>query len=644
MTEGEDRDLRERARAAAGGLAELRSSPLGRRFLLVLSAALTACSLAFLVLFVVAYRARLLHEHTRASVQITELLRASLENAMLKRDLPGLRSIIQDLGHQRDIATVMILNPATVVRFSSDAMLLDQRFADLQAGAQPPPGIAGSLSVFTRDARGREVLRTFDPVHNQARCTPCHGALAQHPVNGILVVDYPAGGIRRAALGSALLLAAAGGIVLFAVVLSVGTAFVLLVLRPVRRLADVTSRVAAGELGARVRDNGADELALLARNFDTMADRVGDTIERLQSGEAFLQSVIDAMPDAVRVIADDHSILKVNRAYCAQQRVTPADCVGRPCYQSSHARSAPCSPTMVTCPLVELAGPGAATVKCRHRHVDANGRENFVEVSAARAELLLDGVRRHCVIESIRNLADQTRLSHEQRLSEIGQLAAGVAHEIHNPLSSIQLALAAIRDKTLQRQHAQPDIDPYLAIVDREIDRCITVTGRLLRLSEPPAGTPAPVDVDAVVRDVAALVTYQAAQAGVSTRLEIGGRPCAMGSESDLGILVLNLVQNALHAMPQGGTLSIEARDAGGVIDISVSDTGIGIAPEDLPRIFWPFWSKRADGTHGTGLGLAICKATVEQLGGTIDVQSTPGRGSRFLVRLPAAATRTSQP
>ena len=625
-------------------LREISRSRLGRRFLFVLIVALTVSSLVFLVVFVTAYRNQLLHEHRRASTQLNELLRVSLENAMLKRDLPGLRSIVQDLGRQPDVATVMIVNPAGEVRFSSDPALLGRRFDELRGERAarfiaPPAG-----SVFTRDAAGEEVLRTINPVHNQARCAGCHGLPAARPLNGILVVDYVAGGVRRAALGSAFLLAASGACVLLATVLAVGTAFFLLVLRPVRSLAAATTSIAAGDLTARVRARGDDELALLGRNFDAMADRVAGTIERLRDSEAFLQSVIDAVPDGVRVIGDDFTVLKINRAYCSQHQTTPETAIGNRCYTVSHGRTEPCLPTMVTCPLVELQKPGQGALKCRHRHVGAQGRELFVEVSAARVELTLDGRRRFCVIESVRDLADQARISHEQRLSEIGQLAAGVAHEIHNPLSSIQLALAAVRQNVARQFPDSTGIDPYLDIVDREINRCIDVTGRLLRLSEPGGVNATLVDIASVVGDVVSLVAFQAAQAGVRIHQEIEGPLRSLGSESDFGILILNLVQNALHAMPEGGDLTIRARDEKGTISIAVADTGIGIAAEDLPRIFWPFWSKRADNTRGAGLGLAICKSTAEQLGGRIEVHSSPGRGSCFTIVVPARSSqRTMQ-
>lgn len=559
---------------------------------------------------------------------------------MLKRDLPGLRSIVQDLGRQPDVATVMIVNPAGEVRFSSEPALLGRRFDDLRGARAARFVVPPAGSVFTHDAHGAEVLRTINPVHNQTRCAGCHGPPATHPLNGILVVDYVASGVRRAALGSAFLLAASGACVLLATVLTVGTAFLLLVLRPVRRLAAATTGIADGDLSARVRPQGDDELALLGRNFDAMADRVAGTIERFRESEQFLQSVIDAVPDGVRVLADDFTVLKINRACCIQHQTTPEAAVGNRCYAVSHGRTEPCSPTLVSCPLVELQQPGQGVLKCRHRHVGAQGRELFVEVSAARVALTIGGQRRFCVIESIRDLADQTRISHEQRLSEIGQLAAGVAHEIHNPLSSIQLALAAVRENVSHEFPASPGIDPYLDIVDREINRCIEVTGRLLRLSEPGGTNATLVEIGDVVRDVLSLVAYQAVQSGVRIHPEIEGPLRGLGSESDFGILILNLVQNALHAMPSGGDLAIRARETNGMISIAVEDTGIGIAAEDLPRIFWPFWSKRADGTHGAGLGLAICKSTAEQLGGRIEVFSTPGRGSCFTILVPAHAAQ----
>jgi len=107
------------------------------------------------------------------------------------------------------------------------------------------------------------------------------------------------------------------------------------------------------------------------------------------------------------------------------------------------------------------------------------------------------------------------------------------------------------------------------------------------------------------------------------------------GDEGELRQVLVNLLQNAIHAMPQGGQLDVEVVRERGSIRISVSDTGVGIAPDLMPLIFLPFYSRRADGRRGTGLGLSIAKSMVELRGGRISATSEPGKGSRFDVVWP---------
>lgn len=605
-------------------------SALGRRFLFALMISLTASSLIFLALFVTAYRNRLIEEHTRASSQVNELLEASLKNAMLKRDIDGLRHIVAELGRQDGIVSVMILNPRAEVRFASREGLTGANFNTSGVDILRPS------SSFMTGPDGVEVLRTINPVSNEPRCNACHGSVADNPVNGILIVDYAAGQIRRDAMIGAAAMGLSGGAVLFAALAALAAVLYHAVLKPVQALSDATAAFAGGDLARRVVIDGNHELTVLGGRFNAMADRLKAMFADVKSSEAFLQTIIDAVPDGVRVIDDGYSIVKANSAYARKLGLSGDEVVGRKCHHSSHRLEIPCSPTMVICPVAALAHGDGEPLKCRQRHIRADGGEIFVEVSAARAIVDVDGVPKGFTIELIRDLAEQARVSHEQRLSEIGLLATGIAHEIHNPLSSIHLALTALRDDIAAGAPAA-SIDSYVETADREINRCIDVTQRLLRLSEPADDIGVLVEIAKVVADVVSLLRYQAEQAGVAIATDFHGQPRVMASESDIGILVLNLSQNAIHAMPKGGRLTITSSVKNGVVALDFVDTGVGIPAADIPKVFWPFWSKRADGTEGTGLGLAICRATVERLNGAIAVQSTIGKGTRISVALPSA-------
>jgi signal transduction histidine kinase len=114
--------------------------------------------------------------------------------------------------------------------------------------------------------------------------------------------------------------------------------------------------------------------------------------------------------------------------------------------------------------------------------------------------------------------------------------------------------------------------------------------------------------------------------------------PRVLAQESDLRMIALNLAQNALHAMPGGGTLTVRTSRVGDRVEILFADTGVGIAAEDLERIFDPFFSRRADGSQGTGLGLSISRALARSFHGDVSVESRPGAGSGFTLQLPEAA------
>jgi signal transduction histidine kinase len=172
----------------------------------------------------------------------------------------------------------------------------------------------------------------------------------------------------------------------------------------------------------------------------------------------------------------------------------------------------------------------------------------------------------------------------------------------------------------------------YIGVIDSQIDQCISITERLLKISLSP-GQHQVVDMNVAVREVASLVAWEAQAKRIAIHQELDpADPRVIATESEFRTVVLNLIQNAFHAMPDGGQLDLCTRKNKGEVILIVADTGVGILPEDRPHIFEPFFSHRADGVNGTGLGLSIIRAVVECYGGRIEVESQHGQGSRFSV------------
>jgi len=614
---------------------------LRRKFLVGTTVGLTVLSLILLGLSWMLYRHQLTQERSQAAAEVNLLLQASLENAMLKRDLPGLREIVDRLGQQSGVRGAMIVSPNQEIRFTSDAALLGLRFSLTLSPAK-------TLSTgFTVDSRGREVMRSINPVANKPQCAGCHGSPRAHPINGVLVVDYDAAPIRQRAAQSAGALAGMGALLL-ALTLLGGNRFIRhLVLQPVARLADGSRALAAGRLDSRVDIPGQDELAQLGQSFNRMADQLQSQLIRTREQEAFLQALVDAIPDGIRVIdPDTYAIALDNRAYRAlvgQDLDRP--CRGQTCHASSHGSPTPCPPSLTLCPVHEIRRNGQAC-KSLIEFRRPDGSKNKVEIIAAPMQLSVDGEEKRFVVESCRDLARVVKFSQEQKLAEIAQLATGVAHEIYNPLASVRIALhAMLRATKTETGEADTsrngEIRGYLQLVDGEVDRCIEITERLLKLGTASPASAQLVDVNPAVAETLSLLTWEAEADKVAIR---GGyahpSPRVLASDSELRMVVLNLVQNALHAMPDGGELRIETRQRNGKVEIVFTDTGVGIDPTDASHIFEPFYSHRADGRKGTGLGLSICRSIVQNYGGNISFESQPGSGSRFVVELPDAASR----
>lgn len=623
-------------RGVTGRLRHWLASSLRRQLVAALVAGLAVASAVFLAILVKLYHDHLADERSAAAGQVRQLLRTALENAMLKRDIDGLREIVDQLGRQSEIAGVMILAPSGEVRFASEHENLGQRYdlagGELCHGCALPEGHLDPVGAFTRREDGRQVLRSVVAVANREPCQTCHGPIATHPVNGILVVDYAAGELRRSALLSAITMGAAGMVVVGIAMLALWLTLERLLLRPLGYLGAASQGLAQGDYRSRAAISGHNELARLGSSFDSMAERIAHQIDDLAAREHYLQALINAVPDGIRVINRDYRVERVNRAFLEQQGLAADAVLGQPCHTSSHRCDTPCAPTMVTCPLHEL-GNGRNSLVCRHRHVRSDGHELFVEISAAILEVDDNG-EPLSVVESIRNLSQDVALGHEQKLSELGMLAAGIAHEIRNPLSSIRIGLQAL-------QGGSPSVDAssYLDLMQEEIDKCIEVTDRLLKLSVPTRGHDALVDLAVLVPDVMTLLASDAEQRGIAVDIDLPLSLRVIGSDSDLRMLVLNLAQNAFHAMVDGGRLKVTGKCDAGTVLIAMEDTGCGISPEHLERIFQPFWSRRADrgGTAGTGLGLSICREIVKAHGGRIEVESRLGEGTTFTVHIPWA-------
>jgi signal transduction histidine kinase len=226
-----------------------------------------------------------------------------------------------------------------------------------------------------------------------------------------------------------------------------------------------------------------------------------------------------------------------------------------------------------------------------------------------------------------------------ERLTIAGRLAAGVAHELNNPLATIagcaEALLARTREGALSRMPEIDDFRHYLGLVEEETYRCKEITGSLLQFVREPGSRRAPTDLNALVGKTIELLSHQSRFGSRRFITELDpALPSVTVNEGQLRQVFLGIAANGLEAMGAQGTLRLRSRRRRDEVEVEFEDEGPGIPDDVLGRIFDPFFTTKPPG-QGTGLGLAIAQGIVTDHGGRIEVTSRPGKGSVFRVVLP---------
>lgn len=283
---------------------------------------------------------------------------------------------------------------------------------------------------------------------------------------------------------------------------------------------------------------------------------------------------------------------------------------------------------------------------------EKQGAEEFSKEDEALAVILAAqaaiAVENASLYEEVRRSYEQLSRSQDlllrqEKLASLGRLAAGLAHEINNPLSSVAgFAEALQRRADAERLHELEklqDLPEYLGFIQQEVGRASAIVKRLLDFARQREPTFESLNLVALIRDTVALVTRQAVVTNKRINIELPATlPAVQADHQMLQQAILNLLTNALDAIEEEGLVRITARSAASDVELLVHDNGSGIPPEHLAKIFDPFFTTKEVG-RGTGLGLAICQGIVEQHGGSIEVKSDgEGKGTTVTIRLPAAS------
>lgn len=230
--------------------------------------------------------------------------------------------------------------------------------------------------------------------------------------------------------------------------------------------------------------------------------------------------------------------------------------------------------------------------------------------------------------DSVRELEHtQQALVANERMAALGEMAATVGHELRNPLSVLTNSMYLIRTKVAAATDDR--LRRHLDTADREIAAATLIVSDLLEFSHPRTANPISVDVVELLAEAASVAP---APTGIDVELPDDAVPSVMADRDQIRQVILNLLTNAYEAMPDGGTVRIDARVVGDAVEVTVSDTGVGMDEQTAAQVFEPFFSMKI---KGTGLGLAVSKRIVEAHAGTLRITSQPGQGATAVMTLP---------
>jgi two-component system sensor histidine kinase PilS (NtrC family) len=375
-------------------------------------------------------------------------------------------------------------------------------------------------------------------------------------------------------------------------------------------------------------------VALLSGSLADSLRSAGAKLEQASTAIADLQAlnqrVIDSMPSGLATTDPRYRILTFNRAAESITGVAFGAAVGKPISEVLQI-----SDTALASLVSDLRGGGSRRYEFRYRSVDDRG-DLDIGLTATYLESPGEGVGLLFTFQDVTKIKKLERDSAiQQRLAAVGEMAAGIAHEIRNPLASMSGSIQILR----QELPLSAEQEQLMDIVLRESERLNTTIRSFLAYARPQRFQIARFDVRRALND-AALLLRNSSELNDGHEVSVDVPPTELWYEADEGQIkqiVWNLATNGLRAMPEGGHLVLTGAvdaGAGGVI-ITVRDEGVGIPPEELDSLFQPFHGSFA---KGSGLGLAIVHRIVTDYSGEIRVSSQPGQGTSVAVRLPARA------
>lgn len=387
---------------------------------------------------------------------------------------------------------------------------------------------------------------------------------------------------------------------------------------PIRRLTDSVRKMGDGEFG-KITVTSQDEIGILGDAFNRMGEELNDYTESLVYSKNQLESVFRSVSDTIMMIDKDYHIVKINQAGL-KDKVDPVSLQGTLCYQTLRGLEEPCK----NCPVQETA------VHYKEKKSEVACHSDIFEVVAYPVISEDDKLEELVILEKTITDAKliEKELFQKEKMAGVGQMVAGVTHELKNPLSVIKGAAYLLKQKNSEEEQQE-----IVQEIDANINRAETIVYNVLDFSRRTKTDRGCFNLKKLLEQILLLVRQDCVAYKVVTELKVPDDLTIWGNGDSFKHIFLNIITNAIEAMPSGGQLSIQAlsnRDS--KVEIYIKNTGDQISEEKLDQIFEPFYTTKSE---GTGLGLWIVSKEVEQNNGTIKITNCTD-GVKTIVTLPA--------
>lgn len=567
----------------------------------------------------------------------SRLVVSTLETAMLKEEPHILNSEIKRIAEQAGVERIMILDATGELKVSTDPSLLGKIFKNnvdpVCIVCHNHPLLVRKNTTIVKDKNGQELFRNMNLIYNRPRCYDCHSP--EEPINGVLIMDLSMKDARKQIADNSRI------ILVMSFLMVLVTAFVLgflvhkVILQRIKILTETTHRISSGNLDELIEFQQNDEIGKLAQSFNHMTANLQQTLNKVQENTKYLENILNGIDDEIVVVDRDFKIVTANTPYLNRCNGKKTEIIGNHCLNFSQNPPVHCDHK--NCP-AKAAFANGRLQKTLHTYIDTNGKDKYVEIYCSPLRDSNNQVFQ--VIELRRDITErkflEEKLIQTEKLTSIGRLAAGVAHEINNPLDGILNCFDVIRrnPEDLEKRNTM------IELISEGINRIAFIVRRLLTFSKNHKLHYEKTSLIAVIEKSIELIQHKLVDQGIRLEKQFKLDPIVYCDPYNVGQVFINVFINACDALEgkTNGRIRIEISESpkkSNMIFVHITDNGIGISPDDLERIFNPFFTTK-DEEKGTGLGLSICKKIIEDHGGSIHLKSTPTQGTTVEVTLPA--------